>query len=65
MYGPIIQDPGRVFKNKKMPGRMGGKFKTTQNLKVVKIEPERNIVYIRGAVPGNNGVWAVHSLIVK
>mmetsp|Transcript_3221 Transcript_3221/g.5000 ORF Transcript_3221/g.5000 Transcript_3221/m.5000 type:complete len:292 (-) Transcript_3221:153-1028(-) len=49
------QDPGRVFKNKKMPGRMGGKNKTTQNLRVIRIDPEKNVIYVRGAVPGNNG----------
>lgn len=49
------QDPGRVFKGKKMPGRMGATRVTKQNLKVIKIEPARNLVYVKGAVPGNNG----------
>ena len=49
------QDPGRTFKGQKMPGRMGGERKTLQNLKVMKIEPERNLVYIKGAIPGVNG----------
>jgi len=51
------QDPGRVFKGKKMPGRMGGKTKTVENMKILKIEPERNLLYIKGSVPGQNGGW--------
>jgi large subunit ribosomal protein L3 len=49
------QDPGRVFKGKKMAGRMGTDRVTIQNLKVYKIDPERNLVYVKGHVPGNNG----------
>mmetsp|Transcript_15682 Transcript_15682/g.26141 ORF Transcript_15682/g.26141 Transcript_15682/m.26141 type:complete len:290 (+) Transcript_15682:47-916(+) len=59
------QDPGRVWKGKKMPGRMGGRNKTTQNLKVVKIDPSRNLLYVRGAVPGNNGSFIRISDAVK
>ena len=46
---------GRVFKGKKMAGRMGGKTKTVQNLVVHKIDVERNLIYLEGAVPGNKG----------
>jgi large subunit ribosomal protein L3 len=49
------QDPGRVFKNKKMPGRMGGERVTAQNLRLLKIDTTRDLLYIKGAVPGNNG----------
>lgn len=49
------QDPGKVFKGKKMPGRMGGKRVTKQNLRVVKVDRGRNLLYLRGAVPGNKG----------
>eukprot|EP00970_Alexandrium_tamarense_P014984 scaffold4561_cov184-Alexandrium_tamarense.AAC.3 len=49
------QDPGRVFKGKKMPGRMGGVRVTKQNLRVVKIDRGRNLIYVKGAVPGNKG----------
>jgi large subunit ribosomal protein L3 len=42
-----------VFKNKKMPGHMGNKSRTTQNLKVVKIIPEKNILLLKGSVPGH------------
>nr|KAJ3420575.1 54S ribosomal protein L9, mitochondrial [Polyrhizophydium stewartii] len=45
-------DPGKVWKGKKMPGRMGGVKRTVQNLKVVKIDNVHNLVYVRGAVPG-------------
>ena len=49
------QDPGRVFKNKKMPGRLGGERATIQSLKILKIDPARDLIYVKGAVPGNNG----------
>lgn len=47
-------DPSRTFKNKKMPGRMGGKKCTVQNLEVVKIISEKNIILIKGCIPGPN-----------
>ena len=46
------QTPGRVFKGKKMSGHMGARNTTTQNLQVVKVDAERNLLLIRGAVPG-------------
>lgn len=46
------QTPGRVFKGKKMSGHMGARNTTTQNLEVVKVDTERNLLLIRGAVPG-------------
>lgn len=49
------QDPGKVFKNKKMPGRMGGVNITMQNLKVVKVDLEHNIILLSGSVPGKPG----------
>lgn len=45
-------DPMRVFKGKKLPGRMGGKRVTVQNLEVVRVDPERNLILIKGNVPG-------------
>ena len=51
------QDPGRVFKNKKMPGRMGGERTTMQNLRVMKIDPLRDLLFVKGTVPGNNGTF--------
>ena len=53
-YG-LCQWPGRVFKNKKMPGHTGNVSRTTQNLKVVKILPEKNLVLVKGSVPGHKG----------
>jgi len=47
------QTPGRVFKGKKMAGHLGSVKQTTQNLKVVRVDPERNLVLISGAVPGS------------
>ncbi len=49
--------PGRVFKGKKMPGRMGNDTVTSQNLLVSRIDPENNIIAVRGSVPGpKNGI---------
>ena len=53
-YG-LCQWPGRVFKNKKMPGRMGGKRRTAQNLKVIRVIPEKNLILLKGSVPGHKG----------
>ena len=53
-YG-LCQWPGRVFKNKKMPGHMGDVKRTTQNLKVVKLLPEKNLFLVKGSVPGSKG----------
>ncbi|MDH7577525.1 MAG: 50S ribosomal protein L3 [Bacillota bacterium] len=44
--------PARVFKGRKLPGRMGGERVTVQHLKVVKVDPDRNLLLVRGAVPG-------------
>lgn len=49
------QDPGKVFKGKKMPGRLGGDRTTRDNLWVVKIDTKRNLLYVKGSVPGSNG----------
>ena len=46
------QDPGRVFKGKKMAGRMGGTKVTKQNLKVLNIDEENKLIVIKGSVPG-------------
>ena len=51
------QDPGKTFKNKKMPGHMGVDRVTTQNLKVVRIDVARGLVLVEGAVPGVAGGW--------
>ncbi len=49
------KSPGRVWKNQKMPGHMGNKNVTTQNMKVVGVRPEDNVLLIKGSVPGAKG----------
>ncbi len=51
------QDPGRTFKNKKMPGHMGVDRVTTLNLKVVQLDVDRGLILVEGAVPGAKGGW--------
>jgi len=51
------QDPGKVFKNKKMPGQMGTNTITTQNLTVWRIDVDRGLILIKGAVPGSEGSY--------
>jgi large subunit ribosomal protein L3 len=51
------QDPGRVFKNKKMAGHMGAKNRTQQNLEVVRTDVERGLIFVKGSVPGSKGGW--------
>ena len=53
------QDPGKVFKGKKMAGQYGDVHKTLQNLQVVKIDDEKNIICVKGATPGARGTWLV------
>ena len=47
------QDPGKVFKGKKMAGHMGNKFRTIQNLEVIKSDLENNLIFVKGSVPGS------------
>lgn len=47
--------PGRVYKGKRMAGRMGGGFVTVKNLEIVKIDPEKNLILVKGLVPGKSG----------
>lgn len=49
--------PGRVFKGKKMAGKMGNKLVTVRRLMVYRVDADRNLIYVRGAVPGNSGNW--------
>lgn len=51
--------PGRIWKNKTMPGRYGNERVTTKNLRVVKIEKDKNILYLRGAVPGARNSYLI------
>ncbi len=51
----MCEHPARVFKGKKMPGQMGDKRVTTQNLKVIQVRPEENLILVKGSVPGATG----------
>lgn len=59
------QDPGKVFKGKKMAGHMGDARVTTQNLKIVSTDEERGLILVKGAVPGAEGGWVRISDAVK
>ena len=59
------QDPGKVFKGKKMAGHYGAERVTTQNLKVAMVDVERGLVLVRGAVPGAKGGWVLLRDAVK
>ncbi|MEJ0061310.1 MAG: 50S ribosomal protein L3 [Terricaulis sp.] len=51
------QDPGKVFKGKKMAGHLGSERVTTQNLQIVRVDVPRGLLFVRGAVPGSDGSW--------
>lgn len=59
------QDPGKTFKNKKMPGHMGVDRITTMNLRVVQTDVERGLLLVEGAVPGSKGGWIMVRDAVK
>jgi len=59
------QDPGKVFKGKKMAGHMGAVRVTTQNLQVVRTDSERGLIMVKGAVPGSKGGWVTVKDAVK
>ena len=59
------QDPGKVFKGKKMAGHMGASRVTTQNLEVVATDAEEGLILIRGAIPGSKGGWVMVSDALK
>jgi large subunit ribosomal protein L3 len=59
------QDPGKVFKGKKMAGHMGAARVTVQNLEVIKTDAERGLIMIKGAVPGSKGGWVTVKDAVK
>jgi large subunit ribosomal protein L3 len=59
------QDPGKVFKGKKMAGHMGATRVTTQNVEVVSTDSDRGLILIRGAVPGSKGAWILVRDAVK
>lgn len=59
------QDPGKVFKGKKMAGHMGAVRVTTQNLQVARIDADRGLIMVKGAVPGSKGGWVTIKDAVK
>ena len=59
------QDPGKIFKGKKMAGHMGTTRITTQNLQVIRTDTDRGLIMVRGAVPGNKGGWVTVKDAVK
>ena len=61
----MCQTPGRVFKNQKMPGHMGSKRRTVQNLSIVRVDGAKNLLLVRGAIPGANGDTVVVRSAIK
>lgn len=59
------QDPGKVFKGKKMAGHMGARRRTTQNLEIVRTDEDRGLILVKGAVPGSKGGWVMVRDAVK
>ena len=59
------QDPGKVFKGKKMAGHMGNTRVTTQNLEVVSTDGDRGLILVKGAVPGSKGSWIIVKDAIK
>ena len=59
------QDPGRVFKGKKMAGHMGDRQRTQQNLEIVRTDAERGLLFVKGSVPGSKNSWLVVRDAVK
>ena len=59
------QDPGRVFKGKKMAGHMGDRQRTQQNLEIVRTDTARGLIFVKGSVPGHKGTWLTVKDAVK
>ena len=59
------QDPGKVFKNKKMAGHMGDKIRTMQNIEIIKSDTENNLLYLKGSIPGSKNTQVVVRESVK
>ena len=53
------QDPGKVFKNKKMAGHMGNKLRTMQNIEIIKADDENNLLYLKGSIPGSKNTEVI------
>jgi large subunit ribosomal protein L3 len=59
------QDPGKVFKNKKMAGHMGARNRTQQNLEIVRTDAARGLLFVKGSVPGHKGSWVTVADAIK
>ncbi len=59
------QDPGKVFKNKKMPGHMGDKLRTIMNVEIIKSDPENDLLYLKGSIPGSKNSEVLVKKAVK
>ena len=59
------QDPGKVFKNKKMAGHMGDKLRTIQNIEIIKTDEENNLLYLKGSIPGSKNTEVLIKKSVK
>ena len=59
------QDPGKVFKNKKMAGHMGDKYRTVQNLEIIKKDLENQLLFIKGSIPGSKNAEVMVTKSVK
>ncbi len=59
------QDPGKVFKNKKMAGHMGNKQRTIQNIEIIKSDNENNLLYLKGSIPGSKNTEVIIKKSVK
>ena len=59
------QDPGKVFKGKKMAGHMGDKLRTMQNIEIIKTDAENNLIYLKGSIPGSRNTDVLIKKAVK
>ena len=59
------QDPGKVFKNQKMAGHMGDKLRTIQNIEIIKSDPENDLLYLKGSIPGSKNSEVLVKKAVK
>ena len=59
------QDPGKVFKNKKMAGHMGDKMRTIQNIEIIKSDVENNLLYLKGSIPGSKNAEVLVKKSIK
>ena len=59
------QDPGKVFKGKKMPGHMGNKLRTIQNIEIIKSDLENHLLYLKGSIPGSKNTEVLIKKAVK